>query len=62
MKKLLYILVFMLSTIALSQNQELFDQANALYNEGKFRDAVISYEAFIINGQHSASLLYTFPS
>ena len=50
MKKLLYILVFALSAISLAQNNELFDQANALYNEGKFSDAVNKYEAIIKNG------------
>ena len=58
MKKLLYILVFALSAISLAQNNELFDQANALYNEGKFSDAVNKYEAIIKNGQHSAELYY----
>ncbi len=58
MKKLLYILVFALSAISLAQNNELFDQANALYNEGKFSDAINKYEAIIKNGQHSAELYY----
>ena len=58
MKKLLYILVFSISTISLAQNQDLFNQANALYNEGKFSDAVNKYEAIIENGQHSAELYY----
>lgn len=58
MKKLLYILVFSISTISLAQNQDLFNQANVLYNEGKFSDAVNKYEAIIENGQHSAELYY----
>lgn len=58
MKHLLYILIGLFTTLSIAQNKTLFDQANTLYNEGKYADAINKYEAIIESGQHSAELYY----
>lgn len=39
-------------------NEELFDQANQAYNNGRFQQAVESYEAILATGFHSEELYY----
>lgn len=58
MKPIVYILAFLIGSIAFSQNEQLFDQANDLYNKGDFEDAITKYEAIIDNGEHSAALYF----
>ena len=58
MKQLFYIFIFLLSTLTYAQNDKLFEQGNAFYNEGKFSEAIESYEAILESGQHSAELYY----
>ncbi|HAI17313.1 MAG TPA: ion channel protein, partial [Xanthomarina gelatinilytica] len=41
MKKLVYILVFLLSFITTAQNISLFEQGNALYNDGNYEQAIL---------------------
>ncbi|WNH08789.1 tetratricopeptide repeat protein [Thalassobellus suaedae] len=58
MKQLIYILLFLLSFSGFSQNQALFDKANALYNEGKYAEAIDNYSAILKSGNHSAELYF----
>ncbi|MCX7551181.1 tetratricopeptide repeat protein [Xanthomarina sp. F2636L] len=58
MKHLVYIFVILLSVSTLAQNTSLFEQGNALYNEGDFDQAILKYEAIIENGEHSAELYF----
>lgn len=58
MKKLFYIIVFLLSTLTFAQNEKLFEQANIFYNNAKYTEAIENYEKIIENGQHSAELYY----
>ncbi|MGB5419524.1 tetratricopeptide repeat protein [Algibacter sp.] len=58
MKKLLYILSFLFSFGILAQNQTLFEKANALYNEGKYAEAIDDYRSILETGKHSADLYY----
>lgn len=57
MKHLLYILFFFIGNLV-AQNQSVFEQANALYTEGKFEDAITKYQAILDTKQHSAELYY----
>ena len=58
MKQLVVYILFLVTVFTQAQNNSLFDQANALYNEGKFADAVNKYEEILKTGQHSADIYY----
>jgi len=58
MKTILYILTLTISSLCFAQDQSFFDQGNAAYNEGKFQDAITSYEAVLNNGVHSSELYF----
>lgn len=58
MKHLIYIVAFLLNFFAFAQNTSLFKQANALYNEGDFDQAIIKYETILENEEHSAELYF----
>jgi len=53
MKYLLYIFLFFCSILS-AQNKGLFEQANNLYNDGKYQEALDKYEALLKGDQHSA--------
>lgn len=58
MKNFIYILTFLLCTLGFSQSENAFHDANALYNQGEFEDAIAKYESILTSGQHSASLYF----
>ncbi len=58
MKKVFYIISFLLSLTAFSQNQTLFEKANALYNEGKYAEAIDTYNTILDTKNHSADLYF----
>ncbi|MBP0905625.1 tetratricopeptide repeat protein [Mariniflexile gromovii] len=58
MKKLLYILSFLFSFAVLAQNEAIFEQANALYNEGKYGEAIDKYKSILDTKNHSAELYF----
>ncbi len=58
MNRILYILLFLLSTVALAQNDVLFKQANDLYNDGKYGEAIDKYNAIIATKKHSSALYF----
>ena len=58
MKKLIYIPSLLLSFGVLAQNQSLFEKANALYNQGKYAEAIDNYEAILATKNHSAELYF----
>jgi tetratricopeptide (TPR) repeat protein len=58
MKTIFYIFIFLISTLTFAQNEKLFEQANAFYNDGKYTEAIDSYEKIVESGQHSAELYY----
>ncbi|WP_044404817.1 tetratricopeptide repeat protein [Lacinutrix sp. Hel_I_90] len=57
MKKLSYIFLFICGLLS-AQNEVVFDQANTLYNEGKFAEALDKYETILKGNQHSAELYF----
>ena len=58
MKTILYILSFLLSAISFAQNETLFDEANTLYNQGKYGEAIDKYTSILETGNHSPSLYF----
>lgn len=58
MKRIAQIVFFLISFMAFSQNNALFDRATEAYNKGQYQKAVDSYLEIIDNGQHSAELYY----
>jgi len=58
MKKLSYIFIFLFSLGTFAQNQTVFAEANTLYNEARYQDAIDKYESILKSGQHSAELYF----
>ncbi|MDT7829042.1 tetratricopeptide repeat protein [Pricia sp. S334] len=58
MKKLGYILIFIMSFTAFAQSDALFNRATDAYNDGKYQAAVDNYLEILDNGKHSAELYY----
>ncbi len=58
MKKIVYILTLLISSISFAQNTALFDKGNVAYNEGNFQDAITIYESVLNKGIHSSELYF----
>jgi len=58
MKHIIYIFTLFLSFGSIAQNESTFKEANALYNDGKYYDAITKYESILKTGQHSAALYF----
>ncbi len=58
MKALTYLLFFILTSSLTAQDNALFDQANTLYNDGKFAEALDKYNAILQGDKHSAELYF----
>ena len=50
--------VLLLSFIVFSQYENLFQEGNNLYNQGKYQEALIKYQEIVTNNVHSAELYY----
>jgi tetratricopeptide (TPR) repeat protein len=58
MKKYIIIVFGFLASFTWSQNNELFEKANALYNDGKYQEAIDTYEQILKSDAHSAELYF----
>lgn len=58
MRKITYIIFFLISTLTFAQNNQLFDDANALYNDANYSEAIEKYKAILDSGEHSAELYF----
>lgn len=58
MKNIILIISFLVSYFSIAQNEELFEQANTLYNEGKYQEAINNYLKISESGKHSPSLYF----
>ncbi|MBL85629.1 MAG: ion channel protein [Winogradskyella sp.] len=58
MKGLITLFLCFFYVVVFSQNDKLFNEANALYNDGKYAEAIDKYEAILDSGQHSAELYF----
>ncbi|WP_452224871.1 tetratricopeptide repeat protein [Lacinutrix chionoecetis] len=57
MKYTFYIFLFFFGSIT-AQNEKIFEQANTLYNEGNFAEALNRYEVILNTDKHSAELYF----
>ena len=57
-KKLLLGMLFLIGLFGFAQDNRLFDEGNALYNDGKYAEAIDKYKVILESGQHSAELYY----
>lgn len=59
MRRLFFLLVITsFSVLINAQNDALFNEANTLYNEGKYDEAIDKYEALLSSDFHSEALYY----
>ena len=58
MKNLIYIIALLISITAVGQNNVLFAEGNSMYNDGKFQDAINTYESILGTEYHSAELYF----
>lgn len=58
MKHLIYILTFIVSTFTFAKNEKLFNEANALYNDANYTEALEKYKTILDSGEHSAALYF----
>lgn len=58
MRKIIFLIITMISFLGMAQNNVLFDEATKAYNEGKYNEAIENYNRIIDNGEHSAALYY----
>ena len=58
MRKVTVLIFLFVSILGFSQNQELFDKANAAYQNGEFEASISSYEKIIENGEASAEVYF----
>jgi tetratricopeptide (TPR) repeat protein len=57
-RQLIFILIVLISSFSIAQNEELFTKGNNLYNDGKFQDAINTYESILETENHSAELYF----
>lgn len=58
MKKVVYILLLLITVASGAQNEVLFNAGNKAYNEGNYQEAITSYERILDSGVHSAALYF----
>ncbi len=58
MKKLILICLILFSFSGFSQNETLFNNGNAAYQNGNYQVAIEAYEKILANGEASAELYY----
>ncbi len=58
MRQVIYILAFLFSSIGSAQNTAIFEQANALYNEGKYAESIDKYNVILKSNVHSVELYF----
>ncbi|MBP2833346.1 tetratricopeptide repeat protein [Aquimarina sp. U1-2] len=58
MKKIVKIIVFLIVSIGFTQDEEVFQRGNSLYNQEKYQEAIDAYTSILDTGKASASLYY----
>lgn len=58
MKVVTILLIYGFSFFGLSQSNQRFEEANALYNEGKYAEAIDTYKSILDSDVHSAELYF----
>jgi len=58
MKFAFTIIVSLISFFGIAQNETLFNEATAFYNEGDYEKAITNYHKIVENGEHSAAVYF----
>ncbi|MFD2517244.1 SH3 domain-containing protein [Salinimicrobium flavum] len=58
MKKVFYIVFFLMGMAGNGQNQELFENANSAYADGRYEEAIEAYDQILQNGETSVAVHY----
>ncbi len=58
MRLLLFVIAVFSSLITFSQNEALFEEANALYNSENYHEALDKYKLILETGEHSEALYF----
>jgi len=58
MKKLLYVLILIVSFSSFGQNENLFEQGKELYKNGKYQQAITAWRQILDKGEHSSELYF----
>ena len=58
MRIVIFLLINCISLLGISQNDTTFEQANALYNNGKYAEAIDKYESILNSDVHSSELYF----
>ena len=58
MKLYLSTILFFIISLSIAQNEQLFEQANGLYNQEKYSEAINLYQRILDSQNHSASLYF----
>ena len=58
MKAITMLLLYGFSLFGFSQSDQRFEEANALYNDGKYAEAIDIYESILDSDVHSAELYF----
>lgn len=58
MKKFLVIITLLISTLSFSQNEKRFEEANKLYNDANYTEALEKYKTILDAGEQSAALYF----
>ncbi|WP_339751382.1 tetratricopeptide repeat protein [uncultured Winogradskyella sp.] len=58
MKTIIGLLVCCFGLLGFAQNNDAFEQANTLYNDGKYAEAIDTYESVLNSDVHSAELYF----
>ncbi|WP_405574140.1 tetratricopeptide repeat protein [Winogradskyella sp. Asnod2-B02-A] len=58
MRAIIILLMCCFSMTGFSQNDTVFNEANTLYNNGKYAEAIDKYESILDTNQHSAELYF----
>ncbi len=58
MKKLLYLVILLVSFSSFGQNENIFEQGKELYKNGKYQQAITAWMQILDKGEHSAELYF----
>ncbi len=58
MKKLLYLILILVSFSSIAQNETLFNQGKELYKNGKYQQAINAWMQILDKGEHAAELYF----
>jgi len=56
--RIITLLILCFSFLGFTQNNQIFEEANTLYNEGKYAEAIDKYESILNSDTHSSELYF----